>query len=139
MKPHTDAPGPASEPAASTAGDQGHAWHLVLGLTLWFIWFCATYGGVAVACAVAPPSPALGPLNWLNATVLVLAAACTCAFGFAAWFSARAARRLTIAGATGATGAGPRFISRSATALYATAALSTALVALPAVLLTPCA
>ena len=150
MTPHTGAPGPGPEPAAGTAGPTGdtgptgHAWHLVLGLTLWFVWFCATYGGLAVACAVAPPSPALGPLNWLNATVLVLATACTAAFGFAAWFSARAARRLSNAGgtggtdATGAAGAGPRFIARSASALYATAALSTALVALPAVLLTPC-
>jgi hypothetical protein len=111
-----------------------HAWHLVLGLTLWFVWFCATYGGVAVACAVAPPSPALGPLNWLNATVLLLAAVCTAAFGCAAWVSARAARR----GPADATGARQRFIARSASKLYATAAVSTALVALPAVLLTPC-
>jgi pilus assembly protein TadC len=135
MTPQADAPGPGPERAA---GPAGHAWHLVLGLTLWFVWFCATYGGVAVACAVAPPSPALGPMNWLNATVLLLAAACTCAFGFAAWLSARAARRRP-AVAAGAAGAGPRFIARSASALYATAALSTALVALPAVLLAPCA
>jgi hypothetical protein len=109
--------------------------HLVLGLTLWFVWFCATYGGVAVACAVAPPSPALGPMNWLNATVLLLAAACTAGFGLAAWLSARAARP----GPAGAAGARQRFIARSASALYATAALSTAVVALPALLLAPCA
>ena len=139
MTPRTQAPGPGPERAAGVAG---HAWHLVLGLTLWFVWFCVTYGGVAVACAVAPPSPALGPMNWLNATVLLLAAACTAAFGVAAWISARAARRGPGAGAgaaaAGAGGSGPRFIARSASALYATAALSTALVALPAVLLAPC-
>ena len=131
MTPQTDASGPGPERAAGLAW---HAWHLVLGLTLWFVWFGATYGGVAVACAVAPPSPALGPMNWLNATVLLLAAACTSAFGFAAWVSARAARR----GPADAADAGPRFIARSASALYATAAVSTALVALPAVLLTAC-
>ncbi len=131
MKPQTDTTGPGPERAAGVAG---HAWHLVVGLTLWFVWFCATYGGVAVACAVAPPSPALGPMNWLNATVLLLAVACTCAFGLAAWVSARAARRVP----AGAAGAGPRFIARSGSALYATAALSTVLVALPAVLLAPC-
>jgi len=131
MTPRTDAPGSGPE---RTAGLADHAWHLVLGLTLWFIWFCATYGGVAVACAVAPPSPALGPVNWLNATVLLLAATCTSAFGCAAWVSARATRRVP----ADAAGAGRRFIARSASALYAIAALSTALVALPAVLLTPC-
>jgi hypothetical protein len=111
-----------------------HAWHLVLGFTLWFVWFCATYGGVAVACAVAPPAPALGPMNWLNATVLLLAAVCTAAFGCAAWFSACAARRMP----GDAAGARKRFIARAASKLYATAALATAVVALPAVLLTPC-
>jgi len=139
MTPHANAPEPGPERAA---GPAGHAWHLVLGLTLWFVWFCITYGGVAVVCAVAPPSPALGPMNWLNIAVLLLAAACTGAFGLAAWVSARAARRLTTKGAAdaaSAAGAGPRFIARSAATLYATAALSTALVALPAVLLAPCA
>jgi len=132
VTPRTDAPEPGPERAAGLAD---HGWHLVLGMTLWLVWFCATYGGVAVACAVAPPSPALGPLNWLNATVLLLAASSTAAFGFAAWVSARAARRVP----ADLAGAGQRFIARSASALYATAAFSTALVALPAVLLTPCA
>jgi len=131
MKPQADMTGPGPEPAATSAGN---AWPLVIGLALWFVWFCATYGGLAVACAVAPPSPALGPMTWLNALLLALAAACTCAFGIAAWVSARASRRVP----AGAAGAGPRFIARSASALYATAALSTALVALPAVLLAPC-
>ena len=117
------------------AGLADHAWHLVLGLTLWFVWFCATYGGVAVACAVAPPPPAQGPLNWLSATVLLLAAVCTAGFGLASWLRARAAQR----GPAGEAGARRRFIARSASALYATAALSTAVVALPALLLTPCA
>ena len=112
-----------------------NAWHLVLGLTLWFAWFCATYGGLAVACAVAPPPPAQGAWTWINAAVLLLAGVCTAAFGLAARASARAARNAS----TQANGARPTFIARAATTLYATAALSTALVALPAVLLAPCA
>lgn len=100
----------------------------MVGLTLWFAWFCATYGGLAVACAVAPPPPAQGAWTWLNAAVLLLATACAGAFAVAAWASAR----------VGAKDPRQRFMARSAAALYATAALSTALVALPAVALTPC-
>jgi len=111
----------------------GHAWHLVLGLTLWFVWFGATYGGLAVACAVAPPAT-LGPLNWLNASVLLLAAATTTGFSAGAWTSARAANCLPAGSATERG----RFIARSSAALYTIAAVSTAVVALPAVLLAPC-
>lgn len=112
-----------------------HAGHLVIGLALWFAWFCATYGGLAVACAVVPPPPAQGAWTWLNAAVLWFAAACTMAFGVAAWRGERTARRL--AAESGQTR--PLFVARASTALYATAAVSTALVALPAVLLAPCA
>ncbi len=111
-----------------------HAGHLVIGLTLWFAWFCATYSGLAVACAVAPPLPAQGSWTWINAAVLLFAAACTVAFGVAAWRGARTARRL----AAEADPTRPLFLVRASTALYATAAVSTALVALPAVLLAPC-
>lgn len=105
-----------------------NAWHLVVGLTLWFAWFCATYGGLAVACAVAPPPPAQGAWTWLNAAVLLLGAGCTAAFGLAAWASSRVTDQ----------DERHRFLVRSATALYTIAAISTALVALPAVVMTPC-
>ncbi|MDR7150696.1 hypothetical protein J2W49_002659 [Hydrogenophaga palleronii] len=111
-----------------------NAWHLVIGLTLWFAWFCATYGGVAVACAWAPPSPAQGAWTWINAAVLLLAVSCTLAFVGAAWMSARGA--LYPKGS--ATQARQRFIAFAATALYVISAASTLLVALPAVVLPPC-
>lgn len=119
---------------APAAARPGHAWHLVLGLAAWFIWFSATYGGLAVACAVAPPSAELGSLNWLNASVLLLAAATTAAFAAGARASARTARRLP----AGSAAARDRFVARAAAALYIIAAVSTAAVALPAVLLAPC-
>jgi hypothetical protein len=105
-----------------------NAWHLVVGFALWLAWFCATYGGLAVACAVAPPSPAQGSWTWLNAAVLLLGAACTGGFGLAAWASSRASGK----------DERQRFLGRVATGLYAIAALSTAMVALPAVVMTPC-
>jgi hypothetical protein len=127
---------PKTEPAspAPDLARPAHAWHLVLGLTSWFVWFGATYGGVAVACAVAPPPAALGPLNWLNASVLLLAAATTAAFVVGAWANARTARRLP----PGCAAARPRFIAQTSAALYVIAAVSTAAVALPALLLAPC-
>lgn len=127
---------PNAEPSAPTpdAARPAHAWHLVLGLALWFAWFCVTYGGLAVACAVAPPPPEAGSLNWLNASVLLLAGATTAGFGASAWTSARTARRLP----AGSDAARRRFVARAAAALYTTAAVSTAAVALPAVLLAPC-
>lgn len=129
MTPNADPTGPTPD-----AARPAHAWHLVLGLTLWFVWFCVTYGGLAVACAVAPPPVGAGALNWLNASVLLLAVATTAAFAAGAWASARTARRLP----AGNIAARRRFISRAATALYITAAVSTVAVALPAVLLAPC-
>lgn len=110
-----------------------NAWHLVIGLTLWFVWFSATYGGVAVACAVAPPLPAQGAWTWINAMVLLLAVGFTLAFGGVAWISARSAQRLQPE-----AHARDRFFAHMATALYAVAALSTALVAMPAVVMPPC-
>ena len=69
---------------AGTAPRKDHAWHLVLGLALWFAWFCATYGGLAAACSVAPPPPGAGPLTWLNAVALLVAAVCTAGLGMRA-------------------------------------------------------
>jgi hypothetical protein len=57
-----------------------------------------------------------------------VAAPGTSAFGFAAWSSSRTTGR----------DERQRFMVRAATGLYAIAALSTALVALPAVVMTPC-
>jgi hypothetical protein len=128
------------KPAAGAAGQAhdtarpAHAWHLVLGLAAWFVWFGATYGGLAVACAVLPPPAGAGPLTGLNAAVLLLAAATTAAFALGAWVSARRARGLP----PGDGHPRDRFIARAAAALYITAAVSTLVVALPALLLPPC-
>ncbi len=43
-----------------------HAAHLIVGLTVWSIWFVVLYGGLSVACELAPPEPNSGPFNWLN-------------------------------------------------------------------------
>ncbi len=111
-----------------------HAMHLVLGLTLWFAWFGFTYGGVAVACAMAAPPAGVGPLNWINALVLLVALLTSAGLAWGGWACARAARRLSPASASARTG----FLMYVAASLYAIAAVSTVVVALPAVLLPPC-
>lgn len=111
-----------------------HAWHLVIGLALWFAWFCVTYGGLAVACAWSPPPASQVAWNGLNAAVLLGAVAAATGFACAAWRSARGLEQRT----QGDAQTRERFIARAATALYAIAAVSTVLVALPAVVMPPC-
>lgn len=43
-----------------------HPAHLVIGLTVWSAWFVVLYGGLSVACQLAPPAPSSGPFNWIN-------------------------------------------------------------------------
>ncbi len=46
-----------------------HPIHLIIGLTLWSLWFVAVYSGLSVACAVVPPPPEAGALTGLNAVL----------------------------------------------------------------------
>jgi hypothetical protein len=112
----------------------GHPLHLVLGLTLWFVWFCAVYGGAAVACAVAPPPAALGAATWVNASVLLLTGVTTVALASGAWRMGQAARGVPSSPRPDRQ----RFLATVSAALYATAAASTVLVGLPAAWLPPC-
>lgn len=111
-----------------------HPLQLVLGLTLWFAWFCVAYGGLSVACAVAPPPAERGPWTWVNGSLLLLTLATTALLAWAAWACARAA-----ALPAGAPDRAPRrFVAATGAALHGTAALSTAFVGLPLAMLPPC-
>lgn len=113
-----------------------HPVHLVLGLGLWFAWFCAVYAGVSVACAVAPPAPELGARNAVNAGLLLVTLLATALLAWAAWACARQARQLP--SGNGPQAARERFVATAAAALYAVAAFSTLVVGLPLLLITPC-
>ncbi|WP_447555969.1 hypothetical protein [Vreelandella sp. EE22] len=69
-----------------------HPAHLVVGLTLWSIWFVAVYGGLSVVCAVAPPAPEQGPLTGLNLGLGLFSLMMTAALLWLAWGSWRVAR-----------------------------------------------
>lgn len=48
-----------------------HPVQLALGLTVWIAWFGTIYGGLSLACVVAPPAPGQGPFTWINALLLL--------------------------------------------------------------------
>jgi hypothetical protein len=111
-----------------------HPLHLVLGLTLWFAWFCVVYAGLSVACAVAPPAPETGPFNGLNAGLLVLTVLTSLLLGWAARRCWRDAQQFPARSPPGRK----RFVADASAALYALAAVSTLLVGLPLLVLPPC-
>ncbi|HSX87688.1 MAG TPA: hypothetical protein VLG17_06770 [Pseudomonas sp.] len=108
-----------------------HPLHIVLGLLIWSLWFVAIYGGLSVACAVAPPTPQQGPWNWLNALLGLSAVATLILLGALARWSWRAGLRMHRQ---------PRecFVARLAASTHAVAALATLFIALPILRLPPC-
>jgi hypothetical protein len=47
-----------------------HPVQMVMGFIIWAVWFVAIYGGLSVACDLAPPSIWLGHMTWINAVLL---------------------------------------------------------------------
>ena len=108
-----------------------HPAHLVLGLAIWSLWFIVIYGGLSVGCAIAPPATESGPLNWLNAALLL---STTFTLAVLAWLMLacwRTGRHEDIARRQ-------RFIAVTSAGLYAVATLSTLVIGLPAAALPPC-
>lgn len=114
------------------AADSG--WQLVLGLSLWALWFVVAYGGAAAACRWAPPDPSSGAMTGLNAALLLVGLTVAALLTWLAWRCRQAGRRLQ-------HGQAPpyrRFLARTGAVLHAVAAISTLAVALPLLLLPPC-
>lgn len=113
-----------------------HPLNLVLGLIVWSGWFVFIYGGLAVACAVAPPDLEKGVMSWTNILLLVLGLLLALLLLLCArrCWRARPAR-----GAPAETGkSNQRFIGSAAAAVYLASAVATLAVAMPAVTLPPC-
>lgn len=106
-----------------------HPLHLLAGLTLWSLWFVALYGGLSVACAVAPPAPQQGALTLLN---LALALLTLVTVGLLAWLGWRAWQ------VAGDASGGGRDVARLSAGLYAFSAVATCYVGLPVIALPPC-
>ncbi len=106
-----------------------HPIQLLLGLTLWSLWFVALYGGLSVACALAPPPPAQGALTALNAGLAGLTLTTLALLGWLAWRGLCAARQ--VAGRV-------RFIALVGAGLHLFSAAGVAFVGLPIMTLPPC-
>jgi len=100
-----------------------HPLHLVIGLTIWSVWFIAIYGGLSVFCCAAAESGESGLTNRLNLSLLT-AASLTCAAlaGLAAWCWRQA----------------QGFAGRVSAGAYIAAVIATAGVAAPIIYLPPC-
>ncbi|MBE0487461.1 MAG: hypothetical protein IBX53_00150 [Halomonas sp.] len=106
-----------------------HPVQLLLGLTLWSLWFVLLYAGLSVACELAPPSPGQGALTGINAWLAVLTLAILALLGWLAW------RGLAVGRASVGR---PRFIALVGAGLHLYSAAGVAFVGLPLVALPPC-
>ena len=108
-----------------------HPLHIPLGSLIWSLWFVAIYGGLSVACAVAPPAAQQGPWNWLNMLLGLSAVVTLILLGALARWSWRAGRRMQ-------QQPRERFVALLAAGTYVVAALATLFIALPILRLPPC-
>lgn len=109
-----------------------HPLHLVLGLAIWAAWFVMVYGGLSVACSLAPPARASGPFTWINGVLLLLTLAVVLLLLFLGW------RCWRWKPACQDRDRDPEFISRVATLLYILTAAATLMIGLPVAVLPPC-
>ncbi|MBB3331921.1 hypothetical protein BDK63_002812 [Halomonas campaniensis] len=106
-----------------------HPAQLLLGLTLWSLWFVVLYGGLSVACALAPPRPGQGAFTAINGGLALLTLATLALLGWLAWRGLRAG---------GVSVGGSRFIALTGAGLHLFSAAGVAFVGLPIVTLPPC-
>lgn len=111
-----------------------HPAHLVLGLAVWSVWFVVLYGGLSVACAVAPPAPTTGALNWINGVLLLLTLLVTALLLVQTRRCLSAVRRSHDRPASRLSG----FLPAVSGALYLASAVATLAVGLPVIMLPPC-
>lgn len=108
---------------------KAHPVHLILGLVVWSFWFVVLYGGLSVACEVAPPPEEAGIWNWINGSLLLLTLAITAGLLVLAWGCLQAAPGIK---------SNERFMLRTGAGLYLLSAVSAFVVALPVLVFPPC-
>lgn len=116
--------------------DPGHPAQLVVGLTIWSIWFIAMYAGLSVVCQFAPPATQHSPFTWLNGGLFGLTLLVVALLLLLAWRCGRYCLRQRRANQhnTGVT----HFTGYVSTVLYLAAAVATLAGGLPVLVLSPC-
>ncbi|CAM4099720.1 hypothetical protein VRRI112168_14465 [Vreelandella rituensis] len=107
-----------------------HPIHLVVGLTLWSAWFVTMYGGLSVACAVAPPAPEQGPLTLLNAGLALLTLVTAAFLAWLGWKCFHASRQENVRAA--------HFCALVSSGLYVASIVAVLFVGMPVLGLPPC-
>ncbi|WP_447928633.1 hypothetical protein [Vreelandella sp. EE27] len=106
-----------------------HPAHLVVGLTLWSIWFVAVYGGLSVACAVAPPAPDQGAMTGLNLGLGLFSVLTTLALLWLTWAGWQVGKEHT---------GRPRFHALVSAGLYLFSAFGVIFAGMPIIGVPPC-
>lgn len=106
-----------------------HPLHFVIGLTLWCIWFVVVYGGHAVACEAAAPSPEQGAFTLLNGGLLLVSLITIAVLLILTWGCYQAFEQHQ---------GRERFNAAVSAGLYLFSALGVVFVALPIVGVPPC-
>ena len=109
-----------------------HPLHLVLGPTLWAVWFVVIYAGLSVACRLSPPAADQGAMTWISGLLLlmtVLVILLLLILGRWCWREASTNPSLS---------RNRRFISRVSAGAYLVMAISSFLIGVPIILLPPC-
>ncbi|WP_151704599.1 hypothetical protein [Nitrincola alkalilacustris] len=114
----------------------GHPAQIVIGFVIWSIWFIAMYGGLSVACQLAPPEVEKGAFTWLNGGLIAFTLLVFALLLFLAWRSGRycASKHKESDDAVGFE----RFVGYVSTVLYLIAAVATLAGGLPVLVLSPC-
>ncbi|MHA6493457.1 hypothetical protein ACX0MV_09440 [Pseudomonas borbori] len=108
-----------------------HPVHIALGLVLWSLWFVAIYGGLSVACSLAPPEPQHGAWTWINGLLVLFSLLTLLVLGALAWWCWRAGQLLTLRPRE-------RFVALLSAGTHAVAAVATLFITLPVLALPPC-
>lgn len=108
-----------------------HPVQIPLGLILWSLWFVALYGGLSVACSVAPPDPGKGAQTAIN---LALGLLTLVTFVLLAWL----ARRFWRVSGSPELNERQIFVTRLTSGIHMIAALATLFVGIPLAWLPPC-
>lgn len=113
-----------------------HPAQIVVGFVIWSIWFIAMYGGLSVACQLAPPETVQGPFTWINSGLFAFTLLVIALLVYLAWRSGRyCALQHQADEETAGFG---RFVGYVGTVLYLIAAVATLAGGLPVLVLSPC-
>ncbi|MCE9683855.1 hypothetical protein [Halomonas alkalisoli] len=107
-----------------------HPIQLVGGLTIWSIWFVTIYGGLSVACSVAPPDPGREIWTGINLAVGLATLGTAALLLWLSWAGVVAARRAAVGR--------ERYFAHVSAGIYLFSAGGTLFIGYPVVFLPPC-